>query len=37
MEEIKTTPIAEEQDLSEILKIRREKLDALVSAGKNPF
>ena len=26
-----------EQDLSEILKIRRGKLDALVAAGKNPF
>ena len=26
-----------EQDLSEILKIRRDKLDALKAAGKNPF
>ena len=37
MEEIKTTTVTEEQDLSEILRIRREKLDALVAAGKNPF
>ncbi len=37
MEEIKTTVQVEEQDLSEILKIRREKLDALKAAGKNPF
>ena len=28
---------AEELDLSEILKIRRAKLDALKAAGKNPF
>ena len=27
----------EEQDLSEILRIRREKLENLVNAGKNPF
>ena len=33
----KTTIQIEEQDLSEILRIRREKLDALVKAGKNPF
>ena len=26
-----------EQDLSEILKIRRSKLEALIAAGKNPF
>ena len=37
MEEIKTAPVVEEQDLSEILKIRREKLEALVASGKNPF
>ncbi len=37
MEEIKTVSQVEEQDLSEILKIRREKLEALKSAGKNPF
>ena len=37
MEEIKTTTVSEEQDLSEILRIRREKLDALIAAGKNPF
>lgn len=37
MEEIKTGLQTEEQDLSEILRIRREKLDALKSAGKNPF
>ncbi len=37
MEEIKNTPIDNEQDLSEILKIRREKLENLKSAGKNPF
>ncbi len=37
MEEIKNTPIDNEQDLSEILKIRREKLDNLKNAGKNPF
>ena len=37
MEEIKTVSQVEEQDLSEILKIRREKLDALKASGKNPF
>ena len=37
MEEIRTAPQVEEQDLSEILRIRREKLDALKQAGKNPF
>ena len=37
MEEIKNTPVVEDQDLNEILRVRREKLDALVSAGKNPF
>ena len=37
MDEIKTTTLPEEQDLSEVLRIRREKLDALVAAGKNPF
>ena len=28
---------APEQDLSEILKVRREKLKALQDAGRNPF
>ena len=37
MDEIKTTQIVEEQDLSEILRIRREKLENLKNAGKNPF
>ena len=37
MDEIKNTNLPEEQDLSEILRIRREKLDALQKAGKNPF
>ncbi len=37
MEEIKTAVQVEEQDLSEVLRIRREKLDALKAAGKNPF
>ncbi len=37
MEENRISAVTEEQDLSEILKIRREKLDALVQAGKNPF
>ena len=38
MDEIRTANVAtEEQELSEILRIRREKLDALVAAGKNPF
>ena len=37
MEEKRNVPVTEEQDLNEILKIRRDKLDALVSAGKNPF
>ena len=37
MEEIKTGLQTEEQDLSGILRIRREKLEALKSAGKNPF
>lgn len=37
MDEMKNTPVIEQEDLSEILRIRREKLDALVSAGKNPF
>lgn len=34
---INNTPVAEEQDLSEILQIRRAKLQALKDAGKNPF
>ena len=29
--------VVEEQDLNEILRIRREKLDALIKDGKNPF
>ena len=29
--------VNEELDLNEILRVRREKLDALVSAGKNPY
>ncbi len=37
MEEIKNTLMDNEQDLSEILRIRREKLENLKSAGKNPF
>lgn len=39
MEEIKnvTAPVESEQDLSEILRIRREKLEALKQAGKNPY
>ena len=37
MEEIKTNAITEEQDLNEILRVRREKLSALIAAGKNPF
>ncbi len=34
---VNTTPIPEEVDLSEILRIRREKLNALKEAGKNPY
>lgn len=37
MEEKNINVIPEEQDLSEILRVRREKLEALKSAGKNPF
>ena len=39
MDEIKNSNagINEEQDLNEILRIRREKLDALKAAGKDPF
>lgn len=37
MDEQKVNPIVEEQDLNEILKVRREKLASLVEAGKNPF
>ncbi len=37
MEEIKNNALETEQDLSEILKIRREKLENLKSTGKNPF
>ena len=34
---INTTTQAPEQDLNEILRIRREKLQALKDAGKNPY
>lgn len=37
MDEQNKTPLTEEQDLNEILRVRREKLAALQSAGKNPF
>lgn len=37
MEEIRTNAITEEQDLSEILQIRRDKLENLKANGKNPF
>ena len=38
MNEQKVTPTeAVEQDLNEILRIRREKLSKLVADGKNPF
>ena len=37
MDEIKNTPTVEEQDLNEILRIRREKLDNLIKSGMNPF
>ena len=37
MEEIKNNALETEQDLSEILQIRRDKLENLKSAGKNPF
>lgn len=37
MEEKNLNPAVEELDLNEILRIRREKLDALKSAGKNPY
>ena len=37
MDEIKNVPVVEEQDLSEVLRIRREKLENLVANGKNPF
>lgn len=31
------TPVTEELDLNEVMKIRREKLNALYESGKNPF
>ena len=31
------TPVAEELDLNEILRVRRAKLEALQTSGKNPF
>ena len=37
MEEKNLNSPVEELDLNEILRIRREKLDALKSAGKNPY
>lgn len=37
MEELNNTVAPVEQDLSEILRIRREKLDALKAEGKNPY
>ena len=37
MEEKNLTSPVEELDLNEILRIRREKLDALKQAGKNPY
>ena len=37
MEENKNVQVQEELDLSEILRIRRSKLEALQSVGKNPY
>ena len=37
MEENKNVQVQEELDLSEILRIRRSKLEALQSSGKNPY
>lgn len=37
MDQIKNNPQVEELDLSEVLRVRRDKLEALKSAGKNPF
>ena len=37
MEEIKNPAAETEADLSEILRIRREKLAALKAAGKDPY
>lgn len=37
MNQQKNTPVTEEQDLAEVFRVRREKLNALVEAGKNPF
>ena len=39
MSEVEMTPVKEqeEQDLSEILQIRRDKLSSLVEAGQDPF
>ena len=36
-ENVNQTPATEELDLNEILRVRREKLSALQSAGKNPY
>ena len=36
-ENVNQTPVAEELDLNEILRVRREKLSALQAAGKNPY
>ena len=35
MDEIKNVPETQEQDLNEILRVRREKLDTLIANGKN--
>ena len=37
MDQIKNNPQVEELDLSEVLQVRRDKLEALKNAGKNPF
>ncbi len=37
MDQVNNNPIVQEQDLNEILRIRREKLASLIEAGKNPF
>lgn len=37
MDQTNNNPIVQEQDLNEILRIRREKLASLIQAGKNPF
>ena len=37
MQEENKVPVQAEEDLNEILRIRREKLSALQEAGRNPF